>query len=166
MRKETIGHAPVLSGAKVPAASGSSGSFLPATRAQPQRVPAPRRLAGGGKSTRQLTGKSLVYLETVRTGYLIPVEAIKIIEADHKRSRVYFDKHAVTLSSSLQELEMRLPADLFVRANRAQILNTSYVASAEELPHGMLRLVLQGGFHGPILLSRRRAVLFKQRCVL
>lgn len=116
--------------------------------------------------TRQLTAKSLVYLETVRTGYLIPVEAIKIIEADHKRVRVYFDNHAVTLSASLQQLEMRLPADLFVRANRSQILNTSYVASAEELPDGMLRLVLQDGFHGPILLSRRRTMLFKQRCVL
>ncbi|MBD0255958.1 MAG: LytTR family transcriptional regulator [Cytophagales bacterium] len=94
------------------------------------------------------------------------MEAIKMIEADHKRARVYFYNHAVTLSSSLRELEMRLPADLFVRANRAQILNTSYVAGAEELPHGMLRLVLQEGFHGPILLSRRRAVLFRQRCLL
>lgn len=116
--------------------------------------------------TRQLTAKSLVYLESVRTGYLIPVEAIKMIEADHKRARVYFNNHAVTLSSSLQQLEKRLPAGLFVRANRSQILNTAFVASAEELPDGMLRLVLQNGFYGPILLSRRRAVLFKQRCTL
>ncbi len=166
MRKATLQPTPASSTVKMRTAPDSSSLFLPATRLQQPKVPAPRRITGGEKNTRQLTGKSLVYLETVRTGYLIPVEAIKIIEADHKRSRVYFDNHAVTLSTSLQELEMRLPSNLFIRANRAQILNTFYVASAEELPHGMLRLVLQDGFHGPILLSRRRAVLFKQRCVL
>ncbi len=146
------------------------------TGGRPDRMPAgrlPKLTSGktrpavrGVARKRMLTGESLVYLEAVNASYLIPVAAITIIEAEHKKAKVYFRAKAVTLSVSLQYLETRLPAELFVRANRSQILNVRAVAKADELVDGTIQLTLQDGFSGSVLLSRRQSVLFKHRCAL
>ncbi|HEX8529612.1 MAG TPA: LytTR family DNA-binding domain-containing protein, partial [Cytophagales bacterium] len=85
---------------------------------------------------------------------------------DHKKAKVYFRDKAVTLPVSLQYLETRLPAELFVRANRSQILNVTAVAKADELVDGTIQLTLQDGFSGTVLLSRRQSALFRHRCAL
>ena len=162
MRTETGAQTSNLAEITTLETANRSTSLPSATATQKQLVPAVRRPTGREKSKRPLTAGSLIYLETVRAGYLIPVGAIKMIEADHKRAKVYFKHHAVPLSVSLQYLETRLPAGLFLRANRTQILNTSCVESVAELPDGTLYLVLREGFHAPIIVSRRRAILFKQ----
>ncbi len=137
-----------------------------ATFQQRQKHPAKngtRQPCGNKVSRRQLTAASLVYLETTNRGYLVPLAEITVIEADHKRTKVHFKDHSVVLSSSLQYLENRLPAGLFIRANRAQIVNTSLVATASPLPDGALQLVLQDRLSTSIVLSRRQATWFKQK---
>jgi DNA-binding LytR/AlgR family response regulator len=166
MRKQITRHPHTLSAVTAPAAGQVSGTFLPVNQPQKQTTPKAHRLSQGNISQRQLTAGSLIYLEAVHQGYLIPVGAIKMVEAEHKRVKVYFKNQVVTLSSSLQYLETRLPADLFVRANRAQILNTSCVESVAELPDGTLQLIPQDHFQAPVILSRRQAALFKQRCTI
>jgi two-component system LytT family response regulator len=147
--------------------------FIPAGKKEPlatfqqrQKHPAKngtRQPCGNKVSRRQLTAASLVYLETTNRGYLVPLAEITVIEADHKRTKVHFNDHSVVLSSSLQYLENRLPAGLFIRANRAQIVNTSFVETANPLPDGTLQLVLQDRLSTSIVLSRRQAALFKQK---
>lgn len=112
---------------------------------------------------RQLTVTSLVYLETTNRGYLVPLSQIKVIEANDKRIRVHFKDLSVLLSSSLQDLATRLPSGLFIRANRAQIVNMSFVESTNPLPDGTLQLVLQDQPSTSIVLSRRQAGVFKQK---
>ncbi len=144
----------------IPAGKNAPVAFL-AQRQKHQLTRRPGQSPSSRAGKRQLTATSLVYLETTNRGYLVSLAQIKVIEADHKRVKVYFKDHSVLLSSSLQDLENRLPADLFIRANRAQIVNTAFVASAHSLSDGTVQLVLNDHPAAPIVLSRRQTAVFK-----
>jgi hypothetical protein len=145
----------------------TTGKNPPGVRFQQrQKRPAKNKtgqLSRNQVSRRQLIATSLVYLQTTNRAYLVPLAAITVIELDHKRIKVHFEGSSVVLSSSLAYLKNRLPADLFIRVNRAQIVNTSFVETVNPLPDGALQLVLQDRLSTSIVLSRRQASLFKQK---
>ena len=78
---------------------------------------------------------------------------------------MYFDKHRPLVLRSLNQLEERLDAQRFFRANRRQIVNLEQIVQVDpDGPGGQLVLVLQGGER--IEIARRRAPEFRARTSL
>jgi len=86
---------------------------------------------------------------------------IERIESEGNYSRLFYGSERILLRSSLNQLEERLPDELFFRANRQQIVNLDEVTEVEPWFNQSLRLVLRSG--AKIELSQRQSIKFKER---
>lgn len=75
-------------------------------------------------------------------------------------ARLFFEDKNTFLKSSLNELEKRLDSQLFIRINRAQIVNVSYITRISTLTDGRLKITLQN--EQILEVSGRRSVPFKK----
>ena len=78
--------------------------------------------------------------------------------------RVHFGSKKPLHRKSLNVLNEKLPAELFFRANRQQIINLAYITDIEPFFNGTLRVTLRGGAR--VEISVRRAGEFKERLSL
>ncbi len=86
---------------------------------------------------------------------------IERIESEGNYSRLFYGSEKIMLRSSLNQLEERLPEDLFFRANRQQIVNLDEVVEVEPWFNQSLRLELRSGTK--VELSQRQSVKFRER---
>lgn len=93
--------------------------------------------------------------------WFVPVRSIRLLEAEGNYTRVLFDEHEPRLYRTLRSLEERLPATLFLRANRSQIVNLACVESVEPWFSGSLKARLRGGRE--VEFSRRQAQVLRER---
>lgn len=93
--------------------------------------------------------------------WFIPVRELRLLEAEGNYTRLHFRDQAALLYRTLGSMEERLPASLFVRANRAQLINRTFVEAIEPWFSGTLKVVLRGG--GEVEFSRRQAQVFRER---
>lgn len=93
--------------------------------------------------------------------WFVPVESIRGIEADGNHARLWLEGSEPFVHRTLAQLELRLPAEIFFRASRSQIVNLRCVESVEPWFSGSLRAKLKGG--KVVELSRRQSRLFRQR---
>lgn len=97
--------------------------------------------------------------------WFVRLTDIALFESEGNYTRVYFDKHRPLVLRSLNQLEERLDAQRFFRANRRQIVNLEQIVQVDpDGPGGQLVLVLQGGER--IEIARRRAPEFRARTSL
>lgn len=83
-----------------------------------------------------------------------------LIESMDNYARLFFGSKNVMLKSSLNELEKKLDQQLFIRINRAQIVNLNYITSFNTLPTGRLKLNLDNGME--LEVSDRQTLRFKK----
>ena len=83
-----------------------------------------------------------------------------MFEAVGNYVRVYFGAQSPLHHKSLQQLEDKLPPDLFFRVNRQQILNLTTIERVHAYYKGGLLLEVRGGRR--IDVSTRQAVRFKE----
>ena len=79
-------------------------------------------------------------------------------------TRVYFDNNKPLLYKSLNQIEDKLPNEIFFRANRQQIINTNHIKNVTPWFGGKLKLELVNGEE--IEISRRQSQSFKERLSL
>jgi two-component system LytT family response regulator len=96
--------------------------------------------------------------------WFVPIKSIRLIESEGNHSRIHFDKEQPLLHRTLGSFEEKLPSRLFLRANRAQIVNLSYVETIEPWFSGSLKVKLRDGME--VEFSRRQAQLFRERMSL
>ncbi|MFT3783335.1 MAG: response regulator [Nibricoccus sp.] len=96
--------------------------------------------------------------------WFVPLKSIRLIESEGNHSRIYFEKEQPLLHRTLGSLEEKLPAKLFLRANRAQIVNLSFVETIEPWFSGSLKVKLRHGEE--VEFSRRQAQLFREQMSL
>ena len=88
---------------------------------------------------------------------------ISLFESEGNYARVYFQTdagpHRPLILRSLNQLEARLDAATFFRANRRQMINLDFVKRVEPADTGGLSVVLKNNLI--IDLSRRRAMEFR-----
>jgi len=96
--------------------------------------------------------------------WFAPVRTIRLLEAEGNHTRVHFQEFRPLLYRTLVALEARLPGTLFVRANRAQVINTSFIQSIEPWFSGTLKVTLQDGTE--VEFSRRQTQVFRDRLAL
>lgn len=96
--------------------------------------------------------------------WFVPIKSIRLIESEGNHSRLHFDNEKPLLHRTLGSLEEKLPAKSFLRANRAQIVNLSFVDKIEPWFSGSLKVRLRDNTE--IEFSRRQAQLFRERMSL
>lgn len=120
--------------------------------------------ASSGEEAQPLDPQDSVLLREGEQCWLVPVRNIRRLEAEGNYSRLFFDQSSVVLSRSLGQLEDRLPASLFLRANRSELVNLTFVEKVEPWFSGCLRVRLRGDEW--VELSRRQSQLFRNRLAL
>ncbi|MBD2769888.1 response regulator transcription factor [Hymenobacter sp. BT664] len=108
----------------------------------------------------RLTPQSQVFLKDGEQCYFVRLADIDLFEAVGNYVRVYFGAHAPLHHRSLQQLEEKLPPDLFFRVNRQQILNLTTIEKVHAYYKGGLLLEVRGGRR--VDVSTRQAVRFKE----
>ena len=96
--------------------------------------------------------------------WYVRVSAIVGAESLGAHSVVWLENGAPVVRRSLAALESRLPAKLFFRANRSQLINLHHVQSVDLWFSGGLKLSLAGG--RTVELSRRQAKAFREQSAL
>jgi two-component system, LytTR family, response regulator len=89
----------------------------------------------------------------------VPVRDVRLFAAEGNYIRLYWGSSQLLLLRSLVQLEARLDARTFFRANRGQIINLDFVASVEPGVGGRLHVELREG--PEVEVSRRQARLFR-----
>lgn len=102
------------------------------------------------KSTIQ--NKNEILLNVGKRNYLIPVNELFFLEADHVYTKVHLAKKTLLVRRSLNDIINELPADGFLRVHRSYIVNLSIV---EELGATFIKV---NGRKIPIGRSFREAV--------
>jgi two-component system LytT family response regulator len=96
--------------------------------------------------------------------WFVPVRTLRLLESVGNHARLHFDKAAPLLYRTLNSMEERLPASLFIRANRSQLVNLSMIDKIGQWFSGTLKVTLKDGTE--VEFSRRQAQLFRERMSL
>jgi two-component system LytT family response regulator len=93
--------------------------------------------------------------------WFVAVREIQLLESEGNYTRLHLASGRPLIPRSLRAVEERLPAQLFFRANRAQIINVSQIARIEPWFGTALKVWLSGREEG-IEISRRQTQLFRE----
>ncbi len=102
-----------------------------------------------------------LYLQEDGRCWFIRVGDIERLESIGNYSRIYFGDHKPMIKRSLKQLHPLLPSDVFMRANRHQIINLDTITSVSAEDTHYIQLLLNTNTH--ITLSRRQSHYFKER---
>jgi DNA-binding LytR/AlgR family response regulator len=94
---------------------------------------------------------------------LLDYDAIHWIEADGDYSRVHTYDRSYLATSSLRELEQRLPARRFARIHRSHVVNLAKVAAVRRAGSDRLRLALDDERRTELDVARRQTRALRER---
>ncbi len=107
------------------------------------------------------TEEDRVFIREGDRCWFVPVKEITLLEAEGNHTRVHIRGDSPLLRRSLGSMEKRLPVTLFMRANRAQLVNRTCIERVDPWFSGSLKATLRGGLQ--IEFSRRQAQEFRNR---
>lgn len=93
--------------------------------------------------------------------WFIPVRELRLLEAEGNHTRLHFRDQRALLYRTLNSMETRLPASLFIRANRSQLINRIFIEHLEPWFSGSLKATLPSGIE--IEFSRRQSQELRER---
>lgn len=105
-----------------------------------------------------------VFLRAGDRCWFVPVRSFLLVEAEGNQARIHFGHDTALQPRTLNAMEERLPARLFIRANRSQLVNLAMIDTVGEWFGRTLRVTLKGGRE--IEFSRRQALVFRERLSL
>jgi two-component system LytT family response regulator len=112
------------------------------------------------QTTTQLLGEeSQIFIKDGEKCWLVKIGEISLFEIVGNYTRVYFRNDKPLIYKSLNQVEERLPQNLFFRANRQQIINLKYIKNVDNWFNGKLKATMQNG--AEVEISRRQSSLFK-----
>lgn len=106
-----------------------------------------------------LTEENQIFIKDGEKCWLVKIGEICLFEIVGNYTRVYFKDNKPMIYKSLNQIEERLPQNLFFRANRQQIINLKFIKSVDNWFNGKLKATMQNG--AEIEISRRQSSLFK-----
>lgn len=113
---------------------------------------------------RSLQPDDRVFIRDGDACWFVSVRSIVMLEGDGNQTRIVFHEGRPLLCRNIGALEGRLPSSLFLRANRSQVINLSYVESIRPWFGSTLKVTLTGNLE--VELSRRQTQLFRHRFCL
>jgi two-component system LytT family response regulator len=106
-----------------------------------------------------LSSGDQVFIKDGEKCWFIKLDEIKLFESEGNYVRIYFRNFKPLVLKSLNNLEAKLDARLFFRANRKYIINLNTIKHVENWFNGGLQVTLDDD--KKIEISRRQAVKFK-----
>lgn len=100
-----------------------------------------------------------IFIKDGESCWFVEYEKIRLLESEDNYVRVFFENDKPLISRTLNYLEERLPAKLFFRANRKQIINLKWIRNIQPWFNGGLLVTLKDD--NKIQMSRRAAQAFK-----
>ncbi|MDI9308699.1 MAG: LytTR family DNA-binding domain-containing protein [Limnohabitans sp.] len=107
----------------------------------------------------KLKNSNQIFIKDGEKCWLIKIGDIYLFEVEGNYTKVYFNNEKALLNKSLNQIEKKLP-DEFFRANRNQIINTTYIQNIDLWFSGNLLVHLKD--NTKIEISRRQSSLFKE----
>ena len=107
-----------------------------------------------------LNENSQIFIKDGEKCWLVKIGEVFLFEIVGNYTRVYFSDCKPLIYKSLNQVEERLPQNLFFRANRQQVINLQYIKSVDNWFNGKLKATLQSG--AEVEISRRQSALFKE----
>jgi len=141
--------------------AGAASSPSPASPGSP---PAPASPAEDEAPTAPLREDDHVFVREGDRTWFIPVRSLRLLEADGNHTRLHFGAEKLLLYRTLGAMESRLPASLFLRANRSQLVDLTFIEAVEPWFSGSVKVSLRRG--PEVEFSRRQAQLFRERTSL
>lgn len=100
-----------------------------------------------------------IFIKDGESCWFVEYEKIRLLESEDNYVRIFFDDEKPLVSRTLNYLEERLPAKLFFRANRKQIINLKWIRHIQPWFNGGLLVTLKD--NAKVQMSRRAAQSFK-----
>jgi len=102
---------------------------------------------------------SSVFVKDGEQCWMVNLNKVSMFESCGNYTHIHFDGNRPMIHKSLNQLEKRLPSELFFRANRQQIINLKCIKKVEPWINGNLQLTLINDT--AIEISRRHTSRFK-----
>jgi two-component system, LytTR family, response regulator len=109
--------------------------------------------------TNKLSETSQVFIKDGDHCWFVKVKDIFLLESKGNYTQVFFDNNKPLVQKSLNHFESVLDTSLFLRINRQQIINLSYIDKVISWFNGKLKLQLKSGME--IEVSRRQTEKIK-----
>lgn len=106
-----------------------------------------------------LTSGDQIFIKDGEKCWFIRLEEIKLFESEGNYVRIYFRNFKPLVLKSLNNLETKLDAQVFFRANRKYIINLQNIVHIENWFNGGLQITMDDD--RKVEISRRQAVKFK-----
>jgi two-component system LytT family response regulator len=103
---------------------------------------------------------SKIFIKDNDKCHLVTLESIRYLESCKNYVRVFWGQESAFIKKSLNQVEERLPARFFFRANRQYIVNLQSIVSIEEAIHDGYDITMDNGFK--VEVSRRQAADLKE----
>ena len=100
-----------------------------------------------------------IFIKDGESCWFVEYEKIRLLESEDNYVRIFFDENKPLVSRTLNYLEERLPARLFFRANRKQMINLKWIRNIQPWFNGGLLVTLKDG--NKVQMSRRAAQTFR-----
>ena len=110
-------------------------------------------------TNQHLTEESQIFIKDGEKCWLVKIGEVFLFEIVGNYTRVYFRDCKPLIYKSLNQVEERLPVDVFFRANRQQVINLKYIKIVDNWFNGKLKATMNDGTE--IEISRRQSALFK-----
>jgi two-component system LytT family response regulator len=115
--------------------------------------------AAGQVANHHLTEESQIFIKDGEKCWLVKICEVFLFEIVGNYTRVYFKDCKPLIYKSLNQVEERLPHDVFFRANRQQVINLKYIKTVDNWFNGKLKATMQNDTE--VEISRRQSSLFK-----
>lgn len=102
-----------------------------------------------------------IFIKDGEKCWLVKIQDISMFEIVGNYTRVFFENNKPLIYKSLNQIEEKLPNDVFFRANRQQIININHVKQVVSWFNGKLKIEMNSGEE--IEISRRQSYLFKEQ---
>lgn len=100
-----------------------------------------------------------IFIKDGDSCWFVEYDKLRLLESEDNYVRFFFDENKPLISRTLNHLEERLPAKLFFRANRKQIINLKWIRHIQPWFNGGLLVTLKD--NTKVQMSRRAAQTFK-----
>ena len=117
------------------------------------------QLAEPEEQVTRLNVDSSVFVKDGEQCWMLELTKIRLFDSCGNYTYVRFDNNKPLIHKSLNQLEAKLPEELFFRANRQQIINIKKIKSIDLAVNGNLELILDDDTQ--VDVSRRHSARFK-----